>query len=66
MLEASDVQTLIMDNAEEILCASMTPEDAAKRQAWSMSANRAGLMHNDIVVAIIPLHRCRFKSAAGG
>jgi hypothetical protein len=65
MLEASAVKTLIMDNAEEILCASMTPEDAEKRQAWSMSANRVGLMHNDIVVAIIPLYKCRFKTAAG-
>ncbi len=65
MLEASAVKTLIMDNAEEILCASMTPEDAAKRQAWSMSVNRVGLMHNDTVVAIIPLYKCRFKTAAG-
>ena len=66
MLEASAVKTLIMDNAEEILCASMTPEQATKRQVWSMSVNKAGLMHNDTVVAIIPFYKCRFKAAAGG
>ena len=65
MLEDSAIKTLIMDSAEEILRGAMTTEDAEKRRAWAMSANKTGLMHNDTVVAIVPLYKCRFKTAAG-